>query len=92
MTDPGWATVRAREVVADFVDHAAPRLNGAELAILTLRVAAALQQVRVEACRACQDLVLRGTDGCSTCEPGRISVYTQGTRCLECRRGDAGRN
>jgi hypothetical protein len=40
-------------------------------------------------CTACSQLVLVGTDGCSTCEQGRVSVYTQGTQCLECKNDKA---
>lgn len=61
--------------------------------MLVERVAAALQTVRMESCRACAELETVGTDGCRTCETGRVTLYTQGTRCLECKwRGDAGRD
>ncbi len=42
-------------------------------------------------CKACKELVIIGSDGCATCEAGRVTLYTQGRYCLSCLakiRGD----
>lgn len=45
----------------------------------------AAERVRAEVCQPCKELVLVGTDGCSKCEAGRVSMYTQGKLCFSCK-------
>lgn len=36
-------------------------------------------------CKACKELIVAGSDSCSKCDEGRVTLYRQGNLCLSCK-------
>jgi hypothetical protein len=45
-----------------------------------------LKIVDAVSCQPCRELKVIGTTGCDHCEEGRVTMYSQGDKCLECKR------